>query len=162
MTISEGQSLPEAKLMLKTEDGIADRPLSEITKGRSVVIFGLPGAFTGTCSNAHVPSFMRTLPKFKEKGVDEVICVSVNDVFVMEAWGKQTGATAAGITFASDPDASFTQALGLSFDAGFVRGLPRSHRYALHAVDGVVKVLNLETNPGACDISAGEGLLQQL
>jgi peroxiredoxin len=162
MTISEGQSLPEAKLMLKTADGLEEVSVTERTKGRSVVIFGLPGAFTGTCSNAHVPSFMRTLPKFKEAGVDEIICVSVNDVFVMDAWGKQTGATAAGITFAADPDASFTQAMGLDFAAGFVRGAPRSHRYAMHVLDGVVKVLNLETNPGACDISAGEGLLQKM
>jgi len=162
MTISEGQSLPEAKLMLKTAEGIADVSLAEKTKGRSVVIFGLPGAFTGTCSTAHVPSFMRTLPALKAKGVDEVICVSVNDVFVMEAWGKSTGATEAGITMASDPDASLTRALGLSFDAGFVRNLPRSHRYALHAVDGVVKVLNLETNPGVCDISGGEAMLEKI
>lgn len=162
MTISEGQSLPEAKLMLKTAEGLVDRPLAEITKGRSVVIFGLPGAYTGTCSTAHVPSFMRTLPGLKAKGVDEVICVSVNDVFVMEAWGKATGAIEAGITMAADPDAAFTKALGLAFDAGFVRGLPRSHRYALHAVDGVVKVLNLETNPGVCDISGGEAMLEKI
>ncbi len=162
MTISEGQSLPEATLMVKTAEGIADVSVTERSKGRSVVIFGLPGAYTGTCSNAHVPSFIRTFDKFKAKGVDEIICVSVNDVFVMDAWGKQTGATAAGITMAADPDASFTKALGLDFAAGFVRGAPRSKRYALHAVDGVVKVLNVEESPGACDISAGEGLLQQL
>ena len=162
MTISEGQSLPDAKVMLKGEDGIADVSVAERAKGRSIVIFGLPGAFTGTCSNAHVPSFIRTLPQFKAKGVDEVICVSVNDVFTMEAWGKQTGAIEAGITMASDPDAAFTKALGLDFAAGFVRGLPRSKRYALHAVDGVVKVLSLEENPGACDISAGEALLEKI
>ncbi|MCW1918363.1 peroxiredoxin [Rhodobacter sp. KR11] len=162
MTISEGQSLPEAKLMLKTADGIADTALADLTKGKSVVIFGLPGAYTGTCSTAHVPSFMRNMDALKAKGVDQVICVSVNDVFVMEAWGKATGATEAGITMASDPDASFTKALGLSFDAGFVRNLPRSHRYALHAVDGVVKVVNLETNPGVCDISGGEAMVEKI
>lgn len=162
MTISEGQGLPDAKLMLKTADGIADVALADLTKGKSVVIFGLPGAYTGTCSTAHVPSFMRNMGALKAKGVDQVICVSVNDVFVMEAWGQATGATEAGITMASDPDASFTKALGLSFDAGFVRNLPRSHRYALHAVDGVVKVVNLETNPGVCDISGGEAMVARI
>ena len=162
MTISEGQGLPDAKLMLKTADGIADVALADLTKGKSVVIFGLPGAYTGTCSTAHVPSFMRNMGALKAKGVDQVICVSVNDVFVMEAWGQATGATEAGITMASDPDASFTKALGLSFDAGFVRNLPRSHRYALYAVDGVVKVVNLETNPGVCDISGGEAMVARI
>jgi peroxiredoxin len=162
MTISEGQTLPEAKLMFKTAEGIDDAAMSERLKGRSVVIFGLPGAYTGTCSTSHVPSFIRVFDKLKAKGVDEVICVSVNDIFVMEAWGDVTGAKAAGITMAADPDGAFTKALGLSFDAGFVRGLPRSHRYALHVVDGVVKALNLETNPGVCDISGGEALLARI
>ena len=88
--------------------------------------------------------------------------MSVNDAFVMKAWGDATGANAAGIVMASDPDASFTQALGLDFAAGFVRGAPRSLRYALLAVNGVVKVLNVEDNPGACSVSAGEGLLDAM
>ena len=162
MTISVGEKIPAGSLMLAGSDGISEIPMGERLAGKSVVIFGLPGAYTGTCSTAHVPSFIRTMDKFKAKGVDEVICVSVNDVFVMKAWGEVTGANAAGIVMASDPDASFTQALGLDFAAGFVRGAPRSLRYALHAVDGVVKVLNLEDNPGACTVSAGEGLLEAM
>lgn len=162
MTISVGEKVPAGSLMLAGSDGISEIPMVERLAGKSVVIFGLPGAYTGTCSTAHVPSFIRTMDQFKAKGVDEVICVSVNDVFVMKAWGEATGANAAGIVMASDPDASFTQALGLDFAAGFVRGAPRSLRYALHAVDGVVKVLNLEENPGACSISAGEGLLEAM
>ncbi len=159
MTISVGEKIPASSLMLAGEGGIAEIPMEARLAGKSVVIFGLPGAYTGTCSTAHVPSFIRTMDQFKSKGVDEVICVSVNDVFVMKAWGEATGATKAGIVMASDPDASFTTALGLEFAAGFVRGAPRSKRYALLAVDGVVKVLNLEENPGVCEISAGEGLL---
>jgi len=162
MTISVGEKIPAGSLMLAGSDGISEIPMGERLAGKSVVIFGLPGAYTGTCSTAHVPSFIRTMDQFKAKGVDEVICVSVNDVFVMKAWGEVTGANAAGIVMASDPDASFTQALGLDFAAGFVRGAPRSLRYALHAVDGVVKVLNLEDNPGACTVSAGEGLLEAM
>ena len=87
--------------------------LADKLKGRKVVIFGLPGAYTGTCSTAHVPSFIRTAQKFADKGVDEIICVSVNDPFVMKAWGEATGATAAGITMLGDADASFSKAIGL-------------------------------------------------
>ena len=153
MTITVGDKVPAGVLMVAGGDGISDISMAERLAGKSVVIFGLPGAYTSTCSTAHVPSFIRTMDKFKAKGVAEIICVSVNDAFVMKAWGDAT---------ASDPDASFTQALGLDFAAGFVRGAPRSLRYALLAVDGVVKVLNVEDNPGACSVSAGEGLLDAM
>jgi peroxiredoxin len=162
MTITVGDKVPAGVLMVAGGDGISDISMAERLAGKSVVIFGLPGAYTSTCSTAHVPSFIRTMDKFKAKGVAEIICVSVNDAFVMKAWGDATGANAAGIVMASDPDASFTQALGLDFAAGFVRGAPRSLRYALLAVDGVVKVLNVEDNPGACSVSAGEGLLDAM
>ena len=162
MTISVGDKIPTSSLMVAGEAGAAEIPMEARLAGKSVVIFGLPGAYTGTCSTAHVPSFIRTMPGFKAKGVDEVICVSVNDVFVMRAWGDATGATKAGIQMLSDPDASFTKALGLDFAAGFVRGAPRSKRYAMHVVDGVVKVLNLEENPGVCDLSGGEAMLEKL
>ena len=159
MTISVGDKVPDGSLMLSGEGGLKEWPVAAELAGKSVVIFGLPGAYTGTCSTAHVPSFIRTFDKFKAKGVDAIICVSVNDVFVMKAWGEATGATSAGIVMAADPDASFTKALGLDFGAGFSRGMTRSKRYAMHVVDGVTKVLNLEESPGACEISAGEGLL---
>lgn len=162
MTISVGDKIPASSLMVAGEAGVAEIAMEERLAGKSVVIFGLPGAYTGTCSTAHVPSFIRTIAGLKAKGVDEVICVSVNDVYVMRAWGEATGATAAGIVMASDPDASFTKALGLDFAAGFVRGAPRSKRYAMHVVDGVVKVLNLEEKPGICDISGGEAMLEAI
>ncbi|SEO00541.1 thiol peroxidase (atypical 2-Cys peroxiredoxin) [Gemmobacter aquatilis] len=159
MTISEGQSLPEATLLQFGDKGPEQVALADKLKGRKVVIFGLPGAYTGTCTTAHVPSFMRTRAKFAEKGVDEVICVSVNDPFVMKAWGESTGAAAAGITFLGDADASFTKAIGLTFSAPPVGLIDRSKRYALYAEDGVVKVLHLEESPGICEISGGEALL---
>ena len=90
--------------------------MSDKTKGRKVVIFAVPGAFTPTCHSAHVPSFVRTKDQFDAKGVDEIICVSANDPFVMKAWGEATGATAAGITMLGDADASFTKAMGMEFD----------------------------------------------
>lgn len=159
MTISVGDKVPAGSFMVMGEGGITEVTLESLTKGKSVVIFGLPGAYTGTCSTSHVPSFIRTMAGFQAKGVDAVICVSVNDAFVMKAWGEATGATKAGIMMAADPDAAFTKALGLDFSAGFMRGAARSKRYALQAVDGVVKVLHLEENPGVCDISGGESML---
>lgn len=161
MTIAIGSRLPEATLLKMGENGAEAETLSDRLKGRKVVIFGLPGAYTGTCSTAHVPSFMRTADKFAEKGVDEIICVSVNDPFVMKAWGEATGATAAGITMLGDADASFTKAIGQTFDVPHLGFFARSKRYSLLAEDGVVTRFNPETGPG-CEISAGEHLLSQL
>ena len=162
MTIAVGDKVPDGLLVVRDAAGARDVPLQARLADRSVVIFGLPGAYTGICSTAHVPSFIRSMPQFKARGVDEVICLSVNDSFVMKAWGEATGAATAGITMAADSDASLTKALGLDFVAGFTRGGPRSKRYAMHVVDGVVKVLNVEDSTGACTISAGEGLLESM
>ncbi len=159
MTISVGSRLPEVKLLQMGANGPETVELSAKLKGRKVVIFGLPGAYTGTCTTSHVPSFMRVIDKLKAKGVDEVICVSVNDPFVMKAWGDSTGGAASGITFLGDGDASFTKAIGLEFSVPAIGLFDRSKRYALYAVDGEVKVLNAEENAGQCDISGGEAML---
>jgi glutaredoxin/glutathione-dependent peroxiredoxin len=136
--------------------------LGDKIKGRKVVIFGLPGAYTGVCTTAHVPSFIRTKDAFAAKGVDEIICVSVNDPFVMGAWGDATGATAAGITMLGDADASFTKAIGMNFTAPPVGLFDRSKRYAMMVDNGVVTILNTEDSPGVCEVSAGETLLGQI
>lgn len=162
MTISTGAKLPDAKLLQMGDDGAKSVSLAEKLAGRKVVLFGLPGAYTGTCTTAHVPSFIRTAPKFAAKGVDEIICVSVNDPFVMKAWGESTGAAAAGITMLADADATFTKAIGLAFTAPPVGLFDRSKRYALYAEDGVVKVLHLEESPGVCEVSGGESLLADI
>ncbi|KIC51791.1 peroxiredoxin [Tateyamaria sp. ANG-S1] len=162
MAISVGDTLPDASLVHLGADGPAEVKLSEKTAGRKVVIFALPGAYTGTCSTAHVPSFIRTIDQFKAKGVDEVMCVSVNDPFVMGAWGDATGATAAGITMLGDADASFTKAMGRAFTAPPVGLYDRSTRYAMVVEDGKVTVLQEEENPGVCDVSGGEALLEAL
>jgi peroxiredoxin len=161
MTIAEGMSLPDATLLQMGDNGPEGVSLAAKLKGRKVVIFGLPGAYTGTCSTAHVPSFIRTATKFADKGVDEIICVSVNDPHVMKAWGEATGATAAGITMLGDADSSFTKAIGMDFDAPGAGFHARSKRYSLLAEDGVVKIFNPEVGRG-CEISAGEHLLTQL
>jgi peroxiredoxin len=159
MTISVGATLPEATLLQMGANGPEGVSLASKLKDRKVVIFGLPGAYTGTCTTAHVPSFMRTREKFAAKGVDEVICVSVNDPFVMKAWGDSTGAAAAGITMLGDGDASFTKAIGMEFSVPAIGLNDRSKRFALYADNGVVKVLHLEENAGQCEISGGEAML---
>jgi peroxiredoxin len=128
-------------------------------KGRKVVIFGLPGAYTGTCTTAHVPSFIRTKAGFDAKGVDEIICLSVNDPFVMKAWGEATGATAAGITMLGDADSSFSKSIDMILHLPHIGLNNRSKRYALYAVDGVVKVLHHGEESGQCEISGGEAML---
>lgn len=162
MTITTGDTLPDATLLIMGEDGPQSVTMAEKLTGRKVVIFGLPGAYTGTCTTAHVPSFMRTAEAFKAKGVDEIICVAVNDPFVMKAWGDDTGAAAAGITFLGDSESTFTKAIGMNFSAGPVGFVDRSKRYAMLVDNGVVTVLNAESSPGECEISAGETLLDQV
>lgn len=162
MTISTGDRLPEATLMRLGEKGPEPVALAERVKGRKVVIFAVPGAFTPTCHSAHVPSFVRTKDKLAQKGVDEIICVSVNDPFVMRAWGEATGADAAGITMLSDADAGFTKSIGMDFDAAPAGLLARSQRYAMLVEDGTVKILQTESGPGVCEATAGEALLAEM
>lgn len=160
MTISVGDTLPDAELVRIGADGPETVQLASLTKGRKVVIFGVPGAFTPTCHSAHVPSFVRTKGQFAEKGVEEIICISVNDAFVMQAWGDATGAADAGITMLGDAGSAFTKAIGMDFDAPPVGLIARSKRYAMIVEDGKVVVLNPEENPGQCEVSAGETLLE--
>ncbi|MCC5987748.1 MAG: peroxiredoxin [Pararhodobacter sp.] len=162
MTITVGNRLPEATLVRMGENGPEQLSISGLTAGRKVVIFAVPGAFSATCHMAHVPSFIRTHDALKARGVDEIICISVNDPFVMKAWAEATGADKAGITMLADADGSFTRALGMQFDIPAVGLIGRSKRYAMLAEDGVVKVFNLETARGTCEMSGGEAMLDTL
>jgi len=162
MTITTGDKLPDAVLMRMGDDGPESVELAERIAGRKVVIFAVPGAFTPTCHSAHVPSFVRTAGDFADKGVDEIICVSVNDPFVMGAWGEATGAGAAAITMLGDPESTFTKAIGMDFTAPPAGLLARSKRYAMLVEDGKVTRLHVEENPGACEVSAGEALLSEI
>lgn len=162
MTISVGAKLPEATLLKREDGNISAVSIQDRLKGRKVVVFGLPGAFTDTCSTIHLPSFMRTREKFAAKGVDEIICVSVNDPWVLEAWDAATGAGKSGVTLLADSEAAFTKAIGMNFSAGVVGLIDRSKRYALVAEDGVVTVFNQEEKAGACELSVGETLLDQI
>ncbi len=162
MTISTGDTLPEAELLKLGKSGPETVNLASLSKGRKLVIFAVPGAFTPTCSAAHVPSFIRTKAGFDAKGVDEIICISVNDPFVLKAWGEATGATEAGITLLGDAQGAFTKAIGMDFDAPPAGLLSRSKRYAMVVEDGKVTVLHVEENPGTCELTAGESLLAAL
>lgn len=161
MTISVGDKLPGGSLMQMGANGPETVDLAAKLHGRKVIIFGLPGAFTGQCSTAHVPSFMRTADKLAAKGVDEIICISVNDPFVMKAWSDSTGAGAKGITMLGDADAAFSTAIGMAFTLPTLGLLNRSKRYALYAEDGVVKLFHPEPATG-CEISTGEAMLDAL
>ncbi|UWQ80015.1 peroxiredoxin [Leisingera sp. S132] len=160
--ISVGDQLPDATLTRIGEDGPEQVQLADKLKRRKVVIFAVPGAFTSTCHSAHVPSFIRTKDQFAAKGVDEIICLAGNDPFVMSIWGDNTGATEAGITMLSDAECSFTESIGMRFDAPPAGLIGRSLRYAMLVEDGEVKILNKEENPGQCELSAGEGLLDSM
>ncbi|WP_371227698.1 peroxiredoxin [Roseovarius sp. 2305UL8-3] len=162
MSISTGDKLPAATLGHMGAEGPEQVQLSDKLAGRKVVIFAVPGAYTPTCHSAHVPSFVRSMDQLKAKGVDEVICVSVNDPFVMGAWGETTGAAAAGITMLGDADASFTKAIGMDFTAPPVGLINRSKRYAMLVEDGSVALLQEEENPGVCEVSGGEALLASM
>ncbi|MEM9716278.1 MAG: peroxiredoxin [Pseudomonadota bacterium] len=162
MTISVGDKLPNATLLKIGEGGPEAVQIADLVAGKKVVIFGLPGAYTSTCTSAHVPSFMRTADALKEKGVAEIICFSVNDPFVMQSWGNDTGASAAGIHMLADASAEFTKALGLNFSADVVGFFDRAQRHAMIVNDGVIEVLNIDSDPGTCNLSAGEAILDAL
>lgn len=161
MTIAVGQSLPEVTFRIPTEDGPSTRTTSEICKGRRVVLFAVPGAFTPTCQNNHLPGYLKFRDQFLAKGINEIVVVSVNDVHVMKAWAKANDAMDK-IGFLADGSAEFTKAVGLVLDATAGGMGVRSLRYSMLIEDGVVKILNLEDNPGQAEISSAATLLAQI
>jgi peroxiredoxin len=160
MTIKLGDRLPEATFRVMKDGKPADLTVSELTKGKKVALFAVPGAFTPTCSAKHLPSYKEKAAELRKKGVDTIACVSVNDVFVMNAWGKdqQVGDDVAML---ADGNGTFAKAIGLEMDgSGFGMGL-RSKRYSMIVEDGVVKQLNVEA-PGEFKVSAADYMLGQL
>jgi peroxiredoxin len=161
MAISVGSRLPESTFRVMTENGPAPKTTDEVFKGRKVVLFAVPGAFTPTCHKNHLPGFLAKADEIKAKGVDAIAVTGVNDVFVMNAWAEHVGAKEK-IEFLSDGNADFAKALGLAMDgSGFGIGT-RSQRYSMIVNDGVVEALNIEDGPGKADISGAENLLKQL
>ena len=160
MTLTVGDRLPEAEFFLMTPDGRKKLSSSEVFKGKKVVLFGLPGAFTGTCHKLHVPSYLLNLDQIKAKGVDTIACVAVNDADVMHAWSKQTGADGK-ILFLADGNGDFTRAMGLERDFSAAGMGKRSARYSMIVDDGVIKRMNVEDKPGV-NVSGGDTILTQL
>ena len=160
MTIKVGDTIPSAKLMTPTPDGPREIGTDDIFKGKKVVLFATPGAFTPTCSAKHLPGFVEHADAIREKGVDTIACMAVNDVFVMSAWARDQGVDARVLMLA-DGSAAFTKQLGLELDLT-ARGLGvRSQRFALVAEDGRVTHLAVE-RPGGFDVSRAEAVLAAL
>jgi len=161
MSISVGDKLPEATFTVMTGDGPSGMSTSDVFAGKKVAAFAVPGAFTPTCHLKHLPGFLDHLNDFKDRGVDTVACIAVNDIFVLDAWAKNTGAEGK-ILFLADGNGDFTEAIGLEFDASAVGLGERSKRYAMLVEDGVVEVLNIEDAPASAIISSADELLKSL
>ncbi|MHA1529926.1 MAG: peroxiredoxin [Alphaproteobacteria bacterium] len=162
MTISVGDRLPEATLFEMTGQGPVRVASADVFGAGTVALFGLPGAFTPTCSNSHMPGFIAAAEALRAKGVDAIVCLTVNDPFVAAEWGRVTGAEAAGIRVLGDSLAEMTTAMGLDFD-GSARGLGiRCQRFSALVRDGEVAILNLEPVPGQATCTTGEALLDQI
>ena len=167
MTIKAGEKLPAGELSEYIEVETAgctigpnNFKVDDLTRGKKVVIFGLPGAFTPTCSAKHVPSYLQNLERLKAKGVSDVICMAVNDAFVMGAWARDQK-TADKIRMMGDGSANYTKALGLEFDRS-ARGLGlRCQRFSMLVDNGTVKLLNIEA-PGKYEVSDAETMLRQM
>ncbi len=160
MTITVGEQIPQVNFTTMTEEGPQPVTPSELFTGKRVALFSVPGAFTPTCSLQHLPGFVQQCEMLLEKGIDTVCCMSVNDVFVMDAWGKSQGADGK-VSMLADGNGEFTKAIGLELDASdFGMGL-RSQRFSLIANDGVVEILNIESG-GEFRVSSAEYMLEQL
>ena len=160
MTIRVGDSIPSATLNIMTADGPSAITTDDIFKGKTVALFGLPGAFTPTCSAQHLPGFVANADALKAKGVDSIVCLAVNDVFVMGAWGKDQN-VGDKVTLVADGSAAFTKAAGLELDL-IERGLGlRCQRFSMVVDDGVVKSLNIDP-AGTFEATSAEKILEQL
>jgi glutaredoxin/glutathione-dependent peroxiredoxin len=160
MTIKVGDKLPSVKLMRWGENGPEAVTTDELFSGKKVALFGVPGAFTPTCSAKHVPGFVQHAEELKAKGVDAIVCTSVNDVFVMNAWGKDQNC-GGRVVMVADGDAAFTKATGLELDLNG-KGLGmRNQRFSMLVDDGTVRILNIDP-PGSFEKTSAETLLSQI
>ena len=148
--------------MEMTADGPAPVGAGDIFPGRKVVLFGVPGAFTPTCHNTHLPSFVNAMDALRAKGVDEVVCITVNDPFVTGAWGEASGAAKAGVRILADPAGAFVKAMGVDFSADVVGLIGRSRRFAAYVDDNTVRVLTVEDNPGEASATSAEALMANM
>lgn len=161
MSIQVGDKFPSVTVKHMTASGLADLHTDELFQGKKVVLFAIPGAFTPTCSNQHLPGYVANADKLKAKGVDEIVCMAVNDPFVMHAWGEQHGAHGK-VTMLPDGNGELTKALGLELD-GRGAGLgTRSKRFSMLVENGVVKSLDVEDKAGEVSVSGAEACMLKL
>ncbi len=161
MTIKVGDQLPDATFTVMGAEGPEPKTTADIFAGKKVALFAVPGAYTPTCHKSHMPGFVDRVGDLKAKGCDTIACTSVNDVFVLDSWAKDTGAKD-GITMLADGSAAFAKAIGLEMDLS-ERGLGmRSKRYAMMVDDGKVTVLNVEESPGVAEASSAETLCSMI
>ncbi|HEX2137381.1 MAG TPA: peroxiredoxin [Microvirga sp.] len=160
MTIQVGDRLPQVTFRVMTPDGPEPRTTDDIFNGRKVVLVGVPGAFTPTCHRNHLPGFVEKAQQFKAKGVDAIAVTAINDVFVMDAWARSSGAE--GIEFLADGNGEFAAAVGLTIDRTASGLGTRSQRYAMVVEDGVVRALKVEDTPSKADVSGADSLLKAL
>jgi len=161
MAIKVGDKLPDGKFTVMGANGPEPKTTSEVFSGKKVALFAVPGAYTPTCNNQHMPGFVSRIDELKAKGIDAIACTAVNDVFVLTNWAKDTGA-AGKIEMLADGSGDFAKAIGLDIDlSNFGLGL-RSKRYAMLVDNGVVKVLNVEDSPPVADKSSAETLCSMI
>jgi peroxiredoxin len=160
MTIQVGDRLPQANFRVMTADGPATKTTDDVFQGRKVVLVAVPGAFTPTCHRNHLPGYVAKAQDIKAKGIDAIAVTSVNDVFVMDAWGKASGAD--GIELLADGNGDFARAIGLTLDASGNGLGTRSKRYSMVVDNGVVRSINIEDAPGKAEVSGADNLLKGL
>ncbi|WP_010297675.1 peroxiredoxin [Candidatus Odyssella thessalonicensis] len=160
MAISIGDKIPNVQLKALINGDVKEISTQELLKDGKTVIFAVPGAFTATCSNDHLPGYVKQLDAIKSKGVNQVICLAVNDIAVLKAWAESNNATA--ITFLADGNAELTKLMGLDIDLSAVGMGVRSKRYTMMIERGSVAKLQIEDSPGVCQVSSAQSLLQLL
>ncbi|HJN93832.1 MAG TPA: peroxiredoxin [Dehalococcoidia bacterium] len=159
MAIAEGSAVPDVG-GTTWQEGPTPTSLSDLFAGKKSILFGVPGAFTPTCSNEHLPSFVNDKTALEAKSIDQVVCMATNDIFVMEAWNKANGGD--NVTMLADGNGDITRALDLGLDAsGFGLGF-RCVRFAAYIEDGTIKALNQEENPGSCELTSAQGILERV
>ena len=162
MKTQVGATFPESSLYIYNEGNMKKTNTNKIFDNKKIVLFGMPGAFTPTCTNYHIPSIIEQMKNLQKKGIYEIFCLVVNDIHVTKAWAEQTKAIKTGLKFITDPDGSLVNKLKLSFSAPDIGFINRSKRFCLILDNLIIKKIFLETERGVCDVTSGKNILSQI